>query len=97
MRELTEAYAFLRRCADAVRVRERLRGVLRSLPRRAEWPDWAGDRLNIALRCGDYAGAVAWADTLIRNKWDTRAWFRIDPALAPLRGRADFERLIAGN
>jgi hypothetical protein len=77
-------------------VRERLAVVWRNRPKRVALRLLASDRLFIAVRCVDYAGAVAWADTLIRNRWRTPAWFRVHPDFAPLRGRPDFERLVAG-
>ena len=89
-------------CADAEELRERVRAADRedSVSLAA-----ASDRFYIALRCGDSARAVAWADTLIRRgwgtpawfgEWGTAAWFRVHAAVAPLRGRPDFERLVAG-
>ena len=95
---LARAYAYLGRCAEAVQLREHLRVTDRDKPRRLESKELASDRLYIAVRCGDYVGAVAWVDTLIHAKWasDTPAWFRLHPAFAPLRGRPDFERLVAG-
>jgi hypothetical protein len=92
MKELMRAYAYLGRCADAVRLRERVRAADREDSGSVEV---AGDRFDIALRCGDYAEAVALADTLIRRDRRTVARFRVQPAYAPLRGRPDFERLIA--
>jgi tetratricopeptide (TPR) repeat protein len=96
---LARAYAYLGRCAEAVQLRERLRVTDRDKPKRVESNDLASDRLYIAVRCGDYAGAVAWVDTLIHAEFwreNTPAWFRLHPAFAPLHGRPDFERLVAG-
>ena len=92
MKELMRAYAYLGRCADALQLRERVRAADREDSGSVEL---AGDRFDIALRCGDYAEAVALADTLIRRDRRTVARFRVQPAYAPLRGRPDFERLIA--
>jgi hypothetical protein len=93
MLQLMTAYAYLGKCAEARQLRERVRAALRE---DSASPDWVADRFDIALRCGDYADAVAWVDTLIRRGRNTPAWFQIHPAYAPLRGRPDFERLVAG-
>jgi TolB-like protein len=94
---LARAYAYVGRCAEAVQLRERLRIVDRYLPKRAELGDLAYDRLYIAVRCGDSAGAVSWADSLIDGPGPiTRPLLRLHPAFAPLRGRPDFEKLLAG-
>jgi tetratricopeptide (TPR) repeat protein len=93
MAKVAAAYAYVRRCADAVRMRERARAIDREGPTNV---DLAFDRVDIGLRCGDYAEAVAWADTLIRLRRVTPAWLRVHPAFAPLRSRPDFERLVAG-
>ena len=96
-RTLAEDYAYLGRCAEAVQLRERLRIADRYEPKAAEHIDFAYDRLKLAVTCGDSTGAVAWADTLVHTPGQvTRAWVRLHPAFAPLRGRPDFQRLIAG-
>jgi predicted Zn-dependent protease len=96
-RTLAEDYAYLGRCAEAVQLRVRLRIADRYEPKVAEHIDFAYDRLKLAVTCGDSAEAVAWADTLIHTPGQvTRAWVRLHPAFAPLRGRPDFQRLLAG-
>jgi hypothetical protein len=105
MLQLMTAYGYLGKCAKARQLRERVRAALRE---DSADVDYASDRLDIALRCGDYAEAVTWVDTLIRRGRSTAgpgphtaavpatpAWFRVHPAYAPLRGRPDFERLVA--
>jgi serine/threonine-protein kinase len=102
MQDLMKAYAYLGRCADAEKLRERAGAANRE---DSVGLATASDHFYITLRCGDSARAVAWADTLIRRgwgapawfgAWGTAAWFRVHPAVAPLRGRPDFERLMAG-
>jgi hypothetical protein len=69
--------------------------VEKRIPAVTPWYATAGDRLLIAVWCGDYAKAVGLADSLIRKGKLTRARLRVDPAYALLRGRPDFERLVA--
>jgi TolB-like protein/Flp pilus assembly protein TadD len=89
---LALTYAYLGRCAEALQ-RERERVLLFPKPTHPS----VFNSLFLAVRCGDYASAVAWADTLIHApKSFSAAWFRVSPDLAPLRGRPDFERLVAG-
>jgi serine/threonine-protein kinase len=89
MQWVMTAYAYLGRCAEARQVRKRIGEDTSSV-------FLAGDWLAIAVRCGDYATAVAVADTLIRRGKVSRMRLRVDPAYALLRGRPDFERLVAG-
>ena len=90
---LALTYAYLGRCAEAVQEDERVRVIGKYEPKSAYV---ASQRLAIGVRCGDYPMAVAWADTLLHVPGVfTPAWFRTDPDLAPLRGRPDFERLVA--
>lgn len=96
---LARAHAYLGQCTEALQLRERLRVMDRYKPRRVESIDAANDRLYITVRCGAYASAVAWVDSLVHTEqWgvDTPTWFRLNPAYAPLRGRPDFDRLVAG-
>jgi TolB-like protein/Flp pilus assembly protein TadD len=94
---LAITHAYLGRCADAVREAERVRALDRVTPNTPGWSDLAGLRMDIGVRCGDYASAVAWADTLIHVGWGaTAASLGVNPGNAPLRGRPDFERLVAG-
>jgi len=93
MQELMTAYAYLGKCAEARQLRERVRAAGGEDSTSVEL---VSDRFDIALRCGDNARAVALADTLIRRGGVTPTWLRVHPAFAPLRGRSDFERLVAG-
>jgi len=93
---LAITYAYLGRCAEAVQEAERTRVAGRYERKGETWHILALERVLIGVRCGDYAGAVAWADTLIHSLGPiTPAWLRVDPNYAPLRGRPDFERLVA--
>jgi hypothetical protein len=97
LRTLARVYAYDGRCAEAVQLRERLRIADRYEPKRAELIDFATDRMALALRCGDGAGAVAWMDTLLNIPAPlTRTWLQLYPLFAPVWGRPDFQRLVAG-
>ena len=94
---LAITYAALGRCAEAVQEADRMR-VFGGYERKGKgWHTLAFYRVAIGVLCGDYAGAVTWADTLVHSLGPgTRASLRVDPNFAPLRGRPDFERLVAG-
>jgi len=94
---LAETYGYLGRCTGAVHEAERTRALLRFEPKTPEWHNFAYLRAVVAARCGDYVGAVAWADTIVNTPGPvTAAWIKVAPVFAPLRGRPDFERLVAG-
>jgi serine/threonine-protein kinase len=95
---LALAQASAGRCQEAAREAERAGALRKPAPNTISLHSMVALRMGVALRCGDHAGAVARADTLVHIAGPyTRARLKVDPYFAPLRGRADFERLVAGN
>ena len=90
-------YAGGSRREDALREAQRYRDITQPEPGSTLYGYWVGTRLSVDLLTGKPADAVAWLDTLLRLPGGTtREYLKIDPVYAPLRGRPDFERLVAG-
>jgi tetratricopeptide (TPR) repeat protein len=90
------ASAYLGRKEEAVR--DGRRGVERALEVSDPWDTgYIRDVLaRIYVLVGDPAAAVGQLDTIVRTpSFYSRAWFRIDPTLSPLRGHPAFERLVS--
>jgi hypothetical protein len=94
---LAIGYAALGRCTEAAREIERGSEPRKPAPRTMAWKKAVMLRMNVSLHCGDLPHAVGWADTLLRGPGAfPPAALRLSPYYAPLRGRPDFERLLAG-
>ena len=92
-----EALAYAGRRAEAMEVATRVLS-LPMLVRHAYMRDIVQQGVAlIYTRVGQQDKAIDLLDTLLRrNDYPlTTAWLRTDPTLAPLRGNARFERLIA--
>jgi len=77
---------------------DRCRGIVHPDPGSPASGDWLSLRFAIDLQTGDAAGAVARLDSLLHLPGGalTRAWLRIDPTFAPLKGNPRFELLVTG-
>jgi serine/threonine-protein kinase len=94
---LAALYANGGRREDALRELQRARDVAQPEPGSVLYGFWVAGRSSVDQLTGKPADGVAWLDTLLRLPgMTTREYLRVDPAYAPLRGRADFERLVAG-
>lgn len=92
---LSIAYAWTRRRAQALAESERWRALVHPEPNTPARLGWLGQRFIIDLLSGD-PGAVAWADSLLRERGLTPEMLRIYPGFAPLRNDPRFQRLVAG-
>ncbi len=95
---LATAYARTGHRTQALAEAERWRGIVRPEPGSPQWAEWLLLRSGIDVLTGDAAGGVARLDSLLHlpGGFLTRAWLRIDPTFAPLKGNPQFERLVAG-
>jgi TolB-like protein/DNA-binding SARP family transcriptional activator/Tfp pilus assembly protein PilF len=91
------ALAYLLGRSESETDRAAARAVVRELESRRARGEYAPayEIAKVHLALGDRATALAWLERAVHDRSHSRAFFRVDPQLAPLRGDARFEALAA--
>lgn len=77
--------------------RDSARAILGAMQARASRREYvpAYEIAKVHLSLGDRAQALRWLERAVEDRSHSRAFFRVDPQLAALKGDPRFERLVA--